>query len=199
MFRLIAAALALLVLPTGTLYPRSSLAQTPAQIQQIKSDVAACQAADAQLAADLAALVNPAPFYGVPHKAAAISSDEQADMAEAVARGFGSRLALGPFRDATLAIRAWRADTPVNDLAKLQARLGRTPRFTACQKATMAVMALEMVNSFSPGTIPPQVLAMAIQLQQAACGTPTPTPIPVPTPTPVPTPALIPPLPTLAR
>lgn len=198
MFRLIAAVLALLVLPAGTLYPRSSLAQTPAQIQQIKSDVAACQAADAQLAADLAALVNPAPFYGVPHKAAA-AQDDKADMAEAVARGFGSRLALGPFRDATLAIRAWRADTPVNDLAKLQARLGRTPRFTPCQKATMAVIALEMVNSFSPGTIPPQVLAMAIQLQQAACGTPTPTPIPVPTPTPVPAPALIQPLPTLAR
>lgn len=104
---------------------------------------------------------------------------DNADMAEAVARGFGNRIAIGPYREATLAVRAWRAGATPNDPDDLNARLGRTPRFTACQKATMAVMALEMVNSFSPGTIPPQVLAMAIQLQQVACGIP-PTPTPVP-------------------
>ena len=117
-------------------------------------------------------------------KAVRASSDDQADMAEAVARGFGSRLAVGPYRDVTMAIRQWRGGlTGPSDpdaLTKLQAILGRTPRFTACQKATIAVIALELTNSFSPGTIPPQVLALAIQLQAAACGTPIPTLAPVP-------------------
>ena len=109
------------------------------------------------------------------------ASDDQADMAEAVARGFGSRLAVGPYREATLAVRAWRAGATPNDPNDLTAKLGRTPRFTACQKATMAVIALEMVNSFSPGTIPPQVLALAIQLQQQVCNAPVPTPAKVAT------------------
>jgi C1A family cysteine protease len=114
------------------------------------------------------------------------SSDDNADMAEAVARGFGSRLAIGPFKEATTAVRAWRASDG-NDLKKLQARLDRTPRFTECQKATMALIALEMTNSFSPGTIPPQVIQLAIQLQAAACSAP-----PVPTLAPI---GKIPPVP----
>jgi hypothetical protein len=122
----------------------------------------------------------PAP--AIPPLPVASAADDQADMAEAVARGFGSRLAVGPYRECTLAVREWLASDN-HDLGKLQDRLGRTPRFTACQKAEMAVIALEMVNSFSPGTIPPQVLTLALQLEAAACGTPTPTPNPVPIPT----------------
>ena len=155
------------VLPLAMLGVTHAQAPTPTQVQQIQSDVQ-------KLAADVAALKT-----GCGCKAA-LNSDDTADIAEAVSRGFGSRLAIGPFREMTLAVRAWRAEDQ-NDLGKLQTRLGRTPRFTACQKATAAVIALELTNSFSPGTIPPQVLALAIQLQQAACATPVPPAQGVPT------------------
>ena len=146
------------VLPLAMLGVVQAQTPTPDQVQQIQSDVQ-------KLAADVDALATGCGCKGN------VNSDDAADMAEAVARGFGHRLAIGPYREATLAVREWRASDN-NDLPKLQARLNRTPRFTACQKATMAVIALEMVNSFSPGTIPPQVLAIAIQVQQAACATP---------------------------
>jgi hypothetical protein len=153
--------------------------------------------ADGQCGRPSATVTALPPIAAIPALPSAIS-DDQADMAEAVARGLGSRLAIWTCREATLAIRAWRSEPiPAGEtdggLARLQGHLGRTPRFTACQKATMAVIALEMVNSFSPGTIPPQVLVLAEQIQAAACGTPvpptpTPTPVPVPVPTPVPVP-----------
>ena len=158
------AAILLLSLPAVT------LAQTPEQIQKTRKDAWT-------LIQDLDKLAGvKATPCGC--KAATLTADEQADIAEAVARGFGSRIAIGPFRECTLAVRDWRAGTAPTDPNDLTTRLGRTPRFTACQKATMAVIALEMTNSFSPGTIPPQVLALAIQMQQAACNTPVP-----PTPT----------------
>ena len=158
------AAILLLSLPAVT------LAQTPEQIQKTRKDAWT-------LIQDLDKLAGvKATPCGC--KAATLTADEQADIAEAVARGFGSRIAIGPFRECTLAVRDWRAGTAPTDPNDLTTRLGRTPRFTACQKATMAVIALEMTNSFSPGTIPPQVLALAIQLQQSACNQPVP-----PTPT----------------
>ena len=131
-------------------------------------------------AAMLLALTMPA-FAQTPHQdiydsltaPAASPQQDDVDAAQAVIAGFGNRIAIGPHRDVTLLIRQWRADMAaapagIDVLKSLQATLGRG-KLTPCQKATMAVIALEMVNSFSPGTIPPQVLAMAIQLQQAAC------------------------------
>ena len=126
-----------------------------------------------------------APNACGPIQAIPLVTTEYQEM-EAVCRGLEGGIAIGPFREATLAVREWKVSDG-NDLTKLQDRLNRTPRFTACQKATMAVIALEMTNAFSPGTIPPQVLALAIQLQAQACGTPVPVPVPTPTPVPVPT------------
>lgn len=159
--------------------------------QTLAGDTGTANATAAKVQADVQAVIAAAQaLQGMQAKCSCKTgintTDDQADMAEAVARGFGSRIAIGPYREATQAIRAWRAAlTGPNDpdmLTKLQTELGRTPRFTACQKATMAVIGLEMVNSFSPGTIPPQVLALAIQLQAQACGTPVP---PVPTLAPI--------------
>lgn len=141
----------------------------------------ATQAADTATAAAQAAKVNAdvqaaiaalqTPDCPTCKKAAIFDNDDQADMAEAVARGFGSRFAIGPHKDVTLAIRGWRAQVAVNDpegLTKLNVLLGRG-KLTPCQKATAALIGLEMVNAFSPGTIPPTVIALAVQLQQQAC------------------------------
>lgn len=192
---------------------------TPAQIQalqtaitQLVTDDQTAQTIDATVQSDVQAVIAAAQALsnsnsGCPTcgKGSGLSNDEFADVAEAVSRGFGSRIAIGPFHEATLAVRTWRAEpAPAGEtdagLARLQGHLNRTPRFTACQKATMAVIGLEMVNSFSPGTIPPQVLALAIQLQAQACKTPVPPvpPVPVPVP-PVPVPVPVPPGPTPAH
>ena len=145
---------------------------------------AAVQSDLAAVTADITASMQAA----CPTCAKGADQTDLADLTEAVARGFGHRLAIGPYREATLAVRAWRGEAASSGetdggFARLRSRLDRTPRFTPCQKATMALIALEMVNSFSPGTIPPSVIAIAVQLQAAACGTPVPpTPVPVPTP-----------------
>ena len=169
------------------LLPSVVTAQTPDQIATVKADVAACEAADAQLLYDLVDIIGSQADKGSHadkpcgcKKAIFGPSQDDVDGAQAAIAGLGGRAILGPHREVALAIRQWRANLQPNDpnaLTNLQAALGRG-KLTPCQKATYAVIALEMVNSFSPGTIPPQVLAMAIQIQQQVCNTPVP-----PTPT----------------
>ena len=113
--------------------------------------------------------------------------DDAADLAEAVARGYGSRFAFGPYRGVTQAIQRFRAD---GDAAayqtSMEAALGAPNPQRACRIATFAVIGLEMANAFG-ANIPASVITEAIALENQVCGTPVPIP-PLP-PIPVPTPA----------
>ena len=106
-------------------------------------------------------------------------SDDAADMGEAVARGLGGRLALGPYRGLTLALRQMRADvaagrTDAGDryINSIRTQIGINPQ-KACTMATFAVLGLEMANAFG-ANIPPSALAAAIMLQQQLCNQPPP-------------------------
>jgi C1A family cysteine protease len=121
-----------------------------------------------------------------------ITQDDMADLTEAVARGYGTRVAVGPYREVTLACRQYIADLKANRpeaasnyQAAMNEALGRTPNpARACKLATAAVIFLEVAPLFGLN-IPDyaQALALAQQLQAQACSTPVPTPVPVPVPT----------------
>ena len=104
----------------------------------------------------------------------AVLNDDAADIGEAFARGLGNRLALGPYRGLTWALRqarldaaAGRTDTGDRYIAAVQAEISINPQ-RACTMATFAVLGLEMANAFG-ANIPPSALAAAIALQQQLC------------------------------
>lgn len=109
-------------------------------------------------------------------QAAANSRDDIADIGEAFARGLGSRLAIGPYRGSTLALRqlrtdlaAARTDAKERYIAAVQAQISVNPQ-RACTIATFAVIGLEMANAFG-ANVPQSVIDAAIALRNQVCGT----------------------------
>jgi hypothetical protein len=118
--------------------------------------------------------------------------DDAADFTEAVARGYGSRIAFGPYRNVTLAVQQCRRE---GDAAKYQAAisgaLAPNPQ-RACRVATFAVIGLNMANAFG-ANIPQSVIDQAIALQKQLCTTPVPVPpLPPIPPAPIPPPGVLP-------
>jgi len=153
--------------------------------------------------ADAQALLNSVSGSKLSACKDSLPNDDLADLSEAVSRGFGSRLAVGPYRVVTLAVRSHIADLKAGTggssddkfRAALTSALAPSPQ-RACRVATVAVLFLEMAPAFGLN-IPnyAQVLAIAQQLEAQACGTPVPTPVPPIPPVPVPTPVPVPPTP----
>jgi hypothetical protein len=143
----------------------------------LASDQAAQAAQLAQTIADLQA------YYGQPTAKKMTASTDDAAFANAIDEGFHGRNVLGIYRGVNSIAKQYIADLKAGkgqaavDLFKANTtaeltRLGRTPSpQRQCTIATFAVIGLEMTNAFSPGTIPPQVLAIAVQLQAQLCGT----------------------------
>lgn len=108
-------------------------------------------------------------------RSAAVANDDAADIGEAFARGVGDRMAIGPYRGLTWALRQARADvtagrTDAGDryAAAIQAEVKINPQ-RACTIATFAVIGLEMANAFG-ANIPATVIAEAVALEQQICG-----------------------------
>ena len=109
------------------------------------------------------------------------------DLIQSVSAGFGSRFAIGPYRDVTDIVRQFLADRKAgraDAIQRFQTAIGRTPNpQRACNIATIAVMMLPIINSFQPIPDYAEVLAALEALQATACNKPVPVPVPVPTPT----------------
>ena len=128
--------------------------------------------------ADAQALLNSVSGSKLSACKDSLPNDDLADLSEAVSRGFGSRLAMGPYRVVTLAVRSHIADLKAGGSgddkfrAALTSALAPSPQ-RACRVATVAVIFLEMAPAFGLN-IPnyAQVLAIAQQLEAQACGTP---------------------------
>ena len=147
----------------------------------------------------------PCPCSKTTAVAAAPTQDD-VDFAEAIIRGYGDRVAVGPYRGVTKAIQQYRADLTAG-------RADAKSRFEAtwavvrpapnpqrkCNLATMAVAITPAMIEMMDPTMPPAQLAEIVygleMVQAMACGTPVP---PTPAAAPV-TPAKIPPLPVLKQ
>lgn len=132
--------------------------------------------------------IDPAPTKapcGCKTATAGISQDD-ADFAQAIMAGFGNRIAIGPYRQVTLAVRQYQADKAVGrtDAADRfrTAIAGITPNpQRKCTLATIGVLVAEFIPMFDPSMTPAQaaaILKAAQELQALACGTPPPTKAP---------------------
>lgn len=110
------------------------------------------------------------------------SREEVADLSAAVSSAFGSRLALGPFRDVTIALREYHADLAENKCtpAGLPGRLQATASVRANPQRLCTIIRIYDIAAPIISEIANIVPPLPTIPLPAACTQPTPTPAPVP-------------------